>query len=135
VAAEGSGGASDAEAREFTAAVRSLLEWVHASEGGARNEVAGLVQRVLGETSTAESVVTRQLPPFEQVNLQTALNAWSAQEGRQVTDADVEAAVERSDGVTASFLKELLRRAVGCLIANLSHHTAHLDDRAARSRR
>jgi hypothetical protein len=30
----------------------------------------------------------------------------------QVSDADVDAVVERSDGVTASFLKELLRRAV-----------------------
>ncbi len=78
------GGASDAEARQLAAAFRSLLEWVHAPEGGARNEVAALVQGVLGEAGTAESVVTRQLPPFEQVNLQTALNAWSAEEGRQV---------------------------------------------------
>jgi hypothetical protein len=84
VSADGSAGASDAEARQFAAAFRSLLEWVHAPEGGARNEVAALVQRVLGEAGTAESVVTRQLPPFEQVNLQTALNAWSAQAGRQV---------------------------------------------------
>jgi ATP-dependent 26S proteasome regulatory subunit len=30
----------------------------------------------------------------------------------QLTEADLDAAVERSDGVTASFLKELLRRAV-----------------------
>lgn len=79
-----SGGASDAEARQLAAAFRSLLEWVHAPEGGARNEVAALVQGVLGEAGTAESVVTRQLPPFEQVNLQTALNSWSAEAGRQV---------------------------------------------------
>ncbi len=84
VSADGSGGASDAEAREFAAAFRSLLEWVHAPETGARNEVAALVQRMLGDAGTAESVVTRQLPPFEQVNLQTALNAWAAQQGRQV---------------------------------------------------
>ena len=70
-----SDGASDAEARPLAAAFRSLLEWVHAPEGGARNEVAGLVQAVLGEAGTAQSVVTEQLPPFEQVNLQTALNA------------------------------------------------------------
>jgi ATPase family associated with various cellular activities (AAA) len=84
VTVEAPGGASDAEARQLAAAFRSLLEWVHAPEGGLRNEVAVLVQRVLGETGAAESVVTRQLPPFEQVNLQTALNAWSAEEGRQV---------------------------------------------------
>jgi hypothetical protein len=84
VDADGSVGASDAEARQFAAAFRSLLEWVHAPEGGARNEVAAWVQRVLGGAGTAESVVTRQLPPFEQVNLQTALNAWSAHEERTV---------------------------------------------------
>jgi hypothetical protein len=84
VTVDASGGASDVEARQLAAAFRSLLEWVHAPEGGARNEVAALVQGVLGEAGTAESVVTRQLPPFEQVNLQTALNAWSAEEGRQV---------------------------------------------------
>ena len=53
-----SGGASDAEARQLAAAFRSLLEWVHAPEGGARNEVAALVQEVLGAAGTAESVVT-----------------------------------------------------------------------------
>ena len=36
------GGASEAEARAFAAAVRSLLAWVHAPEGGERNEVAAL---------------------------------------------------------------------------------------------
>jgi len=54
----------------------------------------------------------------------------------QVSDADVEAAIERSDGVTASFLKELLRRAVlealregSELTAVTGHHlTRALDD-------
>ena len=40
------GGASEAEARAFAAAVRSLLAWVHAPEGGERNEVAALVKEV-----------------------------------------------------------------------------------------
>ncbi len=77
-------GASDAEAREFAAGLRALLEWVHAPVAGARNEVAALVQDALGPTGLEQSVVARQLPPFEQVNLQTALDAWSAEEGRQV---------------------------------------------------
>ncbi|HEV7727395.1 MAG TPA: AAA family ATPase [Modestobacter sp.] len=78
------GGASEAEARAFAAAVRSLLAWVHAPEGGERNEVAALVREVLGEAGEEHSVVTRQLPPFEHVNLQTALDAWSAEPARRV---------------------------------------------------
>src|SRR3954454_4348338 len=78
----GAGGASAAEARDVAAAIRSLLAWVNAPEGGARNEVAALVRELLGEAGEAQSVVTRQLPSFEQVNLQTALDAWSAQAGR-----------------------------------------------------
>jgi hypothetical protein len=78
------GGASEDEAREFAAAFRSLLAWVHAPEGGERNEVATLVREVLGEAGEAQSVVTRQMPPFEHVNLQTALGAWSAEAGRRV---------------------------------------------------
>jgi hypothetical protein len=76
--------ASDDEAREFAAGLRSLLEWVHAPESGARNEVAALVQDRLGPAGSEESVVARRLRPFEHVNLQVALNAWSAAEGRTV---------------------------------------------------
>jgi hypothetical protein len=79
-------GASDSEAREFAAAVRSLLEWVHsdaAAERG-RNEVAALVSDFLGDAAADRSVLTRSLPAFEHVNLQTALNAWSLEPGRQV---------------------------------------------------
>src|SRR3954470_8384322 len=84
MADDGTGGASAAEARACAAAVQSLLAWVHAPENGERNEVAALVREVLGEAGEAESVVTRQLPPFEQVNLQTALDAWSTEPGRRV---------------------------------------------------
>ena len=35
-----SGGASDAEAREFAAAFRAFLEWVHSEEAGARDRLA-----------------------------------------------------------------------------------------------
>ena len=78
-------GASDPEAREFAAAFLSFLNWVH-SEGAQRerNEVAALVADFLGEAAVQQSVVTRSLPLFEHVNLQTALNAWSAEAGRTV---------------------------------------------------
>jgi ATPase family associated with various cellular activities (AAA) len=78
-------GASDFEAREFAASFRSFLEWVHSEAAGReRNEVAGLVADYLGDAARERSVVTRSLPVFEHVNLQTALDAWSREEGRTV---------------------------------------------------
>jgi DNA polymerase III delta prime subunit len=78
-------GASDSEAREFATAFRSFLEWVHSEQDGARrNEVAALVSDFLGAGASDLSVVARSLPVFEQVNLQTALDAWSAEPGREV---------------------------------------------------
>lgn len=78
--------ASDEEARALAATFRSLLDWVHgpqaASERG--NEVVRLVRDWLGETGLAQSVVRRDLAPFDHVNLQVALDAWSVQDGRQV---------------------------------------------------
>ncbi|HUA05972.1 MAG TPA: ATP-binding protein [Solirubrobacteraceae bacterium] len=76
-------GASDSEAREFAAAFRSFLEWVHSDAAEReRNEVVALVVDHLGEDRSAKSVVSRSLAPFEHVNLQTALNAWSREPGR-----------------------------------------------------
>jgi hypothetical protein len=79
-------GASDAERREFAAEFRSFLEWVHSADAGARerNEVVVLVDGFLGEGASERSVVTRTLPAFEHVNLQTALDAWSLESGREV---------------------------------------------------
>jgi ATPase family protein associated with various cellular activities (AAA) len=79
-------GASEAEAREFAAGFRSFLEWVHSEAAGAweRNEVVALVGEFLGEGASERSVVTRTLPPFEHVNLQTALDAWSGDPEREV---------------------------------------------------
>jgi cell division protease FtsH len=79
-------GASEFEAQEFAAAFRSFLSWVHSEEAGARgrNEVVALVADFLGAEGGAYSVVSRELPVFEQVNLQTALDAWSAEPGRSV---------------------------------------------------
>jgi ATPase family associated with various cellular activities (AAA) len=78
-------GASDSEAREFATAFRSFLEWVHVGEDASeRNEVVRLLADYLGADAAEKSVVTRSLPPFEHVNLQTALDAWSLEPGREV---------------------------------------------------
>ncbi|HEY1518462.1 MAG TPA: ATP-binding protein [Solirubrobacteraceae bacterium] len=76
-------GASDSEAREFAAAFRGFLDWVH-TDVGDRNEVAGLVADFLGEERSGRSVVTRSLRALDHVNLQTALDAWSREPGREV---------------------------------------------------
>ena len=75
---------SDWEARSFAAAFRSFLEWVHSEEGRERNEVVALVGDFLGEGAVARSVVARSLSAFEHVNLQTALDAWSGEPGREI---------------------------------------------------
>ncbi|MGH2843641.1 MAG: AAA family ATPase, partial [Solirubrobacteraceae bacterium] len=77
--------ASDAEAREFAAAFRAFLEWLHGPIAGERDEVAELVQGFLGREGSERSVVTRSMPVFEHVNLQTSLDAWSSERGREVS--------------------------------------------------
>lgn len=78
--------ASGDERAELARALVGLLQWAHESDTGSsrRNEVVLLVRGALGEDGLARSVVTRDLPPFEQVNVQVALDAWSAQSGRSV---------------------------------------------------
>lgn len=58
--------------------------WVHAAQSSVRNEVAALVGEFTGDGVSDRSVVSRSLRPFEHVNLQTALNAWSREPGREV---------------------------------------------------
>ena len=79
-------GPSESEARDFARAYRSFLEWIHSGyfEARERNEVVALVSDYLGAEGLERSVVSRTLPVFEHVNLQTALNAWTAQPGRSV---------------------------------------------------
>ena len=74
--------APEAEAREFAAQFRSFLDWIHAARREELSEVATLVGGFLGPDGAAHSVVSRELAPFEHVNLQTALDAWSARPGR-----------------------------------------------------
>jgi ATPase family associated with various cellular activities (AAA) len=78
--------APDRQAREFAAAFREFLEWIHSPVAGAGddNEVAALVSDFLGPDGMHHSVVTRELPPFEHVNVQTAVDAWSARAGRAI---------------------------------------------------
>ncbi len=79
-------GFSEQEARDFAASFQSFLEWVHAEhrQDQGRNEVVALVQDFLGSSGRAHSVVSRSLPAFDQVNLQTALDAWTREPGRTV---------------------------------------------------
>lgn len=80
-------GASDAEARAFAAAFRSFLDWVHSDQNDAytRNEVVALIEDFLAAARPQHSVVTRPLPVFEHVSLQTAIDAWSTEPGRTVS--------------------------------------------------
>jgi hypothetical protein len=78
--------ASDRQAREFASAFRDFLDWIHSPGAGAgnNNEVSALVRDFLGPDGTRHSVVTRDLPRFEHVNVQTAIDTWSARAGRTV---------------------------------------------------
>jgi hypothetical protein len=60
--------APDDQAREFAAAFRGFLDWVH-SAAREDNEVSALVRDFVGPDGLHHSVVTRELPPFEHVNL------------------------------------------------------------------
>jgi ATPase family associated with various cellular activities (AAA) len=75
--------APDQQAREFAQAFKAFLDWIQEGVGADKhNEVSALVREFLGPDGIEQSVVTRDLPPFEHVNLQTAIDAWSAREGR-----------------------------------------------------
>jgi hypothetical protein len=71
------------EARAFAGAFRSFLEWVHEDHEGRRSPLVALVQGHLGDR-VEESVLGVELPVFEQVNLQAALDVWTVAAGRTV---------------------------------------------------
>jgi cell division protease FtsH len=73
------------QARGFAVEFRRFLNWVYAvADAEQGNEVSELVRGYLGPEGTQHSVVNRDLPSFEYVNLQTAIDAWSARPGRTV---------------------------------------------------
>lgn len=77
--------ATEQESRNFAEAFRGFLEWVgpgHPSAGV--NGVVTAVREHLGPERVGASVVSRELAPFEQVNLQVALDSWAAGTGRTV---------------------------------------------------
>ena len=65
---------SEDEAREFARAYLAFLRWVHDAGEPGTSEIVRLVRDHLGETGLVESVVARELPPFEHVNVQVALD-------------------------------------------------------------
>jgi cell division protease FtsH len=75
--------ATPEQAADFARSYRSFLEWVHQDAAGHVNPAVVLVREHLG-AGVGSSVVTQELPVFEHVNLQTALDAWSAGPGRTV---------------------------------------------------
>ena len=60
--------ASEEASRDFAAAFRTMVEWVHATgvPGGA-NAVVALIHDHLGPDRVGGSVVSRELAPLEQV--------------------------------------------------------------------
>jgi hypothetical protein len=77
--------APEEQVREFAMAFRGFLDWI---QSGAfvndDNEVSVLAREFLGPDAIDHSVVSRDLAPFEHVNLQVAIDAWSARPGRAV---------------------------------------------------
>jgi hypothetical protein len=63
------------EVRDFAQSFRGFLRWIQETDTGDShsNEVVKLVRSHLGADGLAQSVVSRELPPFEQVNVQVAL--------------------------------------------------------------
>jgi hypothetical protein len=77
--------APGAQAQEFAKSFRTFLDWIGSTYQNDRNEVTTLVRDFLGQDdAVAHSVISRDLPVFEHVNLQTAIDAWSASDGRTV---------------------------------------------------
>jgi len=77
--------APEEQVREFAVAFRGFLDWIQSgafvNDG---NEVSVLAREFLGPDAIDHSVVSRDLAPFEHVNLQVAIDAWSARPGRTV---------------------------------------------------
>jgi hypothetical protein len=76
--------ATPEQAGDFARAFRGFLEWVHQEPSGTgSNPVVARIRDHLAERVGA-SVLGHELPAFEHVNLQTALDAWMGADGRTV---------------------------------------------------
>ncbi|WP_231126615.1 AAA family ATPase [Motilibacter aurantiacus] len=77
---------SEDEAREFARSFRRFLEAMHElGERSEGNEVVRRVQAHVEEAARRHSVVSRAFAPFEQVNVQVALDRWCEHPDRSVT--------------------------------------------------
>jgi hypothetical protein len=78
--------APEFDPQRFGAAFHQFLRWGQEefAWSGERSEVSVLIREFLGLGAVEESVVTKALPAFEHVNLQTALEVWCAERGREV---------------------------------------------------
>ena len=77
--------ASPEQAAEFARAFLGFLRWAHThAEDDRSNPVVAAVRDHLGD-GVSQSVLTNELPLFEHVNVQTALDHWAASDGRTVT--------------------------------------------------
>ena len=76
---------SDRAMRELATNANRFMKWVHQNGAAteSRTEIQRMLQQRLGD-GAAQSVVSRDLPLMEQVNLQVALDAWMKQDGRTV---------------------------------------------------
>ncbi|WP_298805435.1 ATP-binding protein [uncultured Pseudokineococcus sp.] len=74
-----------AEVRSLARALDRLADWAGAqAQQARRSPVTERLQAHVPAEGRARSVVTRQLPVFQHVNVQVALDAWCAEAGREV---------------------------------------------------
>ena len=75
----------DARMQQLASDISALVEWANVREHAddERDKVRRLLEDWLGE-GAAESVIGRDLPGMELVNLQVAINTWSVSPGRTV---------------------------------------------------
>lgn len=75
--------ADEDEARAFARAFTRFLVWLQPWDQAPSNPVVARLRAHLGAEGVDRSVVARELPPFQQVNLQVALEAWGSAPGRR----------------------------------------------------
>ncbi len=77
-------GDDEREMRELGRTFVRFMEWAHRQGEQEQSPLTGMVRAHLSG-ATQDPVVTRRWSAFEQVNLQRAVEKWSAQDGRNTT--------------------------------------------------